>query len=235
MTDNDTKRVSRLTAILIQLQSKSLLTAQFLADEFNVSTRTIYRDIRALEKAGVPIVTEEGRGYTLMDGYRIPPIMFSENEANAIMTAQLLVMASKDQSLIDGFRSATQKIKAVLPNRLKKRIENLEHKVAITKFYTENGAKSQNLLHIQKALIEHIVIKIQYTNAANESSTRELEPFALYSNSNDEWVLIAFCRSRDDFRSFSLKRIESLSYTDQNFVPQNVTFEHYLKKIYGNE
>ena len=121
MIDSDTKRVSRLTAILTQLQSVRLLTATKLADRFGVSVRTIYRDIKALEKAGVPIVTEEGKGYSLMEGYRIPPVMFSENEANALLTAELLVMASKDQSLINEFKSATQKIKTVLPMYVIKR------------------------------------------------------------------------------------------------------------------
>ena len=78
MKDNDTKRLSRLTAILTQLQTKRLLTATALADKFGVSVRTIYRDIRALEQAGVPILTEDGKGYTLMEGYRIPPVMFTE-------------------------------------------------------------------------------------------------------------------------------------------------------------
>lgn len=235
MIENDTKRVSRLTAILTQLQSKRILTASKLADKFGVSKRTIYRDIKALEKAGVPIVTEEGIGYSLMEGYRIPPVMFSENEANALMTAELLVLASKDQSLIDEFQSATQKIKAVLPNRLKERIEKLENKVAVSKFYTENGEKSQNLLIIQKALLENIVIEISYTNASNKSSNRKLEPFAIYSNSNDEWVVVAFCRSRKDFRTFSLKRIQNILFTNEKFENQQITFEQYLKKTYGNK
>lgn len=235
MIENDIKRVSRLTAILTQLQSKRILTAPKLADKFRVSVRTIYRDIKALEKAGVPIITEEGKGYSIMDGYRIPPIMFSENEAYALLTAELLVMASKDQSLVDEFKSVTQKIKAVLPNRLKERIENLEDKVAVSKAYTENGEKSQNLLKVQKALLENIVIKINYTNASNKSSIRKLEPFAIYSNSNDEWVVVAFCRSRKDFRTFSLKRIQNLFYTDEKFQSHKMTFEDYLKKTYGNK
>ncbi|WP_370539714.1 helix-turn-helix transcriptional regulator [Algoriphagus sp. Y33] len=77
MNDNDTRRLSRLTAILTQLQTRRLLTATNLAEKFNVSIRTIYRDIRALEQAGVPILTEDGKGYTLMDGYKIPPVMFT--------------------------------------------------------------------------------------------------------------------------------------------------------------
>lgn len=234
MDENGTKRVSRLTAILTQLQSKRLLTASKLAEKFNVSKRTIYRDIKALERSGVPIITEEGIGYRLMDGYRLPPVMFSENEANALMTAELLVLASKDQSLIDEFQSATQKIKAVLPTRLKERIENLESKVAVSKYYTEKGEKSQNLLNIQKALLENIVIEVNYTNAKNESSIRKLEPFAIYSNSNDEWVLVAFCRTRQDFRTFSLKRIRNISYTETKFTPHPMSFEQYLDKTYDN-
>ena len=77
MKDQDMKRISRLTAILTQLQTKQLITSTSLAEKFGVSVRTIYRDIRALEKAGVPILTEEGKGYSLMEGYKIPPIMFS--------------------------------------------------------------------------------------------------------------------------------------------------------------
>ena len=91
MNDNDTKRLSRLTAILTQLQTKRLLTATTLAEKFNVSVRTIYRDIRTLEQAGVPIITEDGKGYSLMEGYKIPPVMFTEAQANALITAEQLV------------------------------------------------------------------------------------------------------------------------------------------------
>ena len=94
MISNDTKRLSRLTAILTQLQVKQLVTASELAVKFTVSIRTIYRDIRALEEAGIPVVTEEGKGYTLMEGYRIPPVMFTEQQANALILAQQLVLAS---------------------------------------------------------------------------------------------------------------------------------------------
>ena len=80
MVGDDIKRISRLTAILTQLQTKRIVTEASVSEKFGVSTRTIYRDIKALEKAGVPILTEEGKGYTLMDGYKIPPIMFTEKQ-----------------------------------------------------------------------------------------------------------------------------------------------------------
>ena len=95
MIDNDTKRLTRLTAILTQLQSKKLITANKLAEKYGVSNKTIYRDIKALENAGVPIVTQEGKGYSLMEGYQLPPIMFTEDEANGLITADLIIQSNK--------------------------------------------------------------------------------------------------------------------------------------------
>lgn len=234
MNDNDNKRLTRLTAILTQLQSKKIVTSTNLASKFGVSTRTIYRDLKTLEDAGVPIVTEEGKGFSILDGYKIPPVMFTESEANALITAELIINSCKDQSLINEFSSVIQKIKAVLPNRIKDKIETLENKVAITKFYTEKGTKSKYLLNIQKALVEYIVLKINYTNASNISTIREIEPFAIFSNSNDEWVLIANCRLRNEFRSFSISNIENLSFTEDKFEKHKITFENYIKKNYNN-
>ena len=114
MTDNDTKRLSRLISILTQFQTKRLLTSTTLAEKFGVSVRTIYRDIKALEQAGVPILTEEGKGYYLMEGYRIPPVMFTESEANALITAEQLILKNKDASFVKEYKEAVNKIKSVL-------------------------------------------------------------------------------------------------------------------------
>jgi predicted DNA-binding transcriptional regulator YafY len=234
MNENETKRLSRLTAILTQLQVKRLVTATTLAEKFSVSVRTIYRDIRALEQSGVPIITEEGKGYSIMDGYKISPVMFTENEANALISAGIIIEASNDESLIKEFSSAIQKIKAVIPNRLQERTEALEAKFAVAKTYTQTSKKSKYLLSIQKALIEHWIIKIEYTNLENINSVRELEPFAIYSNENDEWILIAHCRLRNEFRSFLLNRIQNLIILNIKFEPHPITLTEYRKKVYGD-
>jgi predicted DNA-binding transcriptional regulator YafY len=106
VNNNDTKRISRLTAIITQLQAKRLVTAPELASKFSVSVRTIYRDIRALEDAGIPIYVEEGKGYSLMEHYRLPPVMFTESEANALIAAEQLVLNNKDSSLIEDYSAA---------------------------------------------------------------------------------------------------------------------------------
>ena len=95
----DKPRLARLTAILTQLQSKRILTAREIAEKHDVSIRTVYRDIRTLESSGIPIITEEGKGYALMEGYNIPPVMFTEEEANALITAEQLINKNKDNSL----------------------------------------------------------------------------------------------------------------------------------------
>ncbi len=123
MNDNDIKRLSRLTAILTQLQTKRILTSTTLAEKFSVSVRTIYRDIRALEQAGVPIFTEDGKGYSLIEGYRIPPVMFTENEANALITTEQLVLKNRDSSLIAAYTEAINKIKAVLLYSTKEKVD----------------------------------------------------------------------------------------------------------------
>jgi predicted DNA-binding transcriptional regulator YafY len=233
MIDIDTKRLTRLTAILTQLQSKRVVTAKKLADKFGVSNRTIYRDIKTLENAGVPIITEEGKGYSIMEGYRLPPIMFTEDEANALLTAELIIQSSKDSSLIDKFSEAISKVRAVIPNKIKGRTERLEQKMGITNTYIDNSPKSKYLLEIQKALVEYVVISITYTDKAGKSTKRNLEPFAIYSNQNYEWVMVAFCRLRKDFRTFSLINIEKLFTTTEKFEPHKMTFKQYLDKTFG--
>lgn len=233
--DNDIKRLSRITAILIQFLSRRLVNSTALADKFNVSVRTIYRDIKLLESAGVPILTEEGRGYSLMDGYKVPPIMLTETEANALLTAELIIQSSKDTSLITEFASVTAKIKAVLPRSLKDRTEKLEKKMGVSNTYVRDSPKSNLLLQLQKTLLAHSIIQVDYINKTGEKSRRDLEPFALYANQRNEWVLVAFCRLRNDFRQFSLTNISKLIITEKSFEPHGITFEQYLIKTFGNK
>ena len=91
-------RIDRLAAILIQLQSRSLVKAQDIADKFSISLRTVYRDVHALEEAGVPVIGEAGIGYRLMEGYKLPPVMFTQDEASAMLTASKLMESITDEN-----------------------------------------------------------------------------------------------------------------------------------------
>ena len=128
MEYSEINRLSRLTAILIQLQTKRIVTASELANKFNISKRTIYRDLKALEHSGVPILTEEGKGYTLMEGYKVPPVMFTEKQANALILAEQLVLKNKDASFVKDYSDAIDKIKAILKYTAKDKVNLLANR-----------------------------------------------------------------------------------------------------------
>jgi predicted DNA-binding transcriptional regulator YafY len=114
MSSDIVKRFDRIMAIFIHLQSRRTVRAQDLADRFEVSLRTIYRDIKSLEQAGIPIYSEAGTGYELMEGYKLPPVMFSQEEALSFIAAEKLMDRFIDEGLKQNFLSATYKIKSVL-------------------------------------------------------------------------------------------------------------------------
>lgn len=229
MIDNDTKRLSRLTAILTQLQAKRLLTAPALAKKFSVSVRTIYRDMKALESAGIPILTEEGRGYSLMEGYRLPPIMFTESEAMALITVEQMVLKNRDSSLIKEYTEAVNKIKAVLQTVTKTKTELLAQRIVVRP-QIKNETPSSLLIDIQKALTDFRVLTITYhADTTNQTTKRHVEPFAIYHNPQENWTLIAFCQLRKAFRLFRIDRIQKLIVADKQFKPHKITLAEYLE------
>lgn len=228
MINKDTRRLTRLTSILMQLQSKRLLTANEIAEKFAISKRTVYRDIKTLEQAGVPIITEEGKGYSLMDGYRMPPIMFTENEANALITAEQLVLKNKDASFVKDYTDAIYKIKAVLRNNTQDKANLLSERV-LSAQNSENSRTSSNLSILQMALTNFKLVHIQYYSPYNGQITeRIVEPFAIYTT-QENWLLIAFCRLRNEYRSFRLDRIKSLQVINDCFEKHTITFEEYIE------
>lgn len=229
MYDSGTKRISRLTAILTQLQSRHLLTAKYLADKFNVSVRTIYRDMKSLEQAGVPIITEEGKGYSIMEHFRLPPVMFSESEANALITAEQLVLKNKDASFVKDYEEAVTKIKAVFTQSVKDKANLLAERVQFRQ-NIDNKRTSNKLSALQFALTNFLLAEIVYTNEAHKTTQRVVEPFALLST-QENWLLLAWCRLRNGFRFFRLDRMNELEIRTEKFEPHKMTlkeyFEHY--------
>jgi predicted DNA-binding transcriptional regulator YafY len=230
MDNTDTKRLSRLTAILTQLQTRRILTASELASKFSVSVRTIYRDIRALEQAGVPILTEEGKGYTLMEHYRLPPITFTESQANALIIAEQLVLKNKDTSFIKDYSEAIDKIKAVLKHSVKDKANLLAERTRFDQNLNRER-NSNNLSELQFALTNFNLIKIEYTNEAEKTTARLVEPFALLST-QENWLLVAWCRLRKEFRYFRLDRIKKLELLSEKFTPHKMTLQEYFDKYY---
>lgn len=220
-------RIARLTAIITQLQSKNIVTARDIATKHKVSIRTVYRDIRTLEQSGIPIYTEEGKGYSLLEGYKLPPIMFTEDEANALITAEQIINRNKDKSLADQYTNAVEKIKAVLHYTDKDKTQLLIQRLEIRANQTGEQS-SNNLIILQKAITNSQVVSIDYHSLNNESSSRDIEPFALI-HTHENWVLLAYCRLRQDFRAFRLDCIEQLKIQSIKFEPHKITLEDFYK------
>nr|WP_299170432.1 YafY family protein [uncultured Allomuricauda sp.] len=218
-------RLSRLTAILTQLQSSRIVTAKTLAEKHKVSVRTIYRDIRTLEKSGVPIITEEGKGYSMMEGYQLPPVMFTEDEANALITAEQLILKNKDASLVQHYSEAILKIKALLKGSQKDKASLLTERIYFTDNYL-NQRTSNYLMRLQSALTNFQVLNIDYLSLDQKFSNRNIEPFALYST-EEKWLLIAYCRLREAFRMFRIDHIQKITNTYEQFESHNMTLEEY--------
>ncbi|MEL6535569.1 MAG: YafY family protein [Bacteroidota bacterium] len=213
----------------MQFQTKKVVTATELADKFQVSKRTIYRDIRALEKAGVPILTEEGKGYMLMEGYRTPPIMFTEKQANALILAEQLVLNNKDASFVKDYSEAIDKIKSILRPNLKEKANLLTDRTQFNEvIYLARN--SDNLSDLQNALTNYRLVRIHYTNKEGIPTQRLIEPFALLSAEN--WYLVAWCRMRESFRFFRLDRIQSTQVLAETFEPHKLTLQEYFDRYH---
>lgn len=211
-------RTDRLSAILIQLQGKRVVRAQEIADRFEISLRTVYRDIRALEEAGIPIGAEAGLGYYLMDHYHLPPVMFTNEEASALIFGEKLIEKMSDEKIKTDFASALYKIKAILKPGEKDHLEKLNERIAVFNLSTMSDNFNQlHLNEIQHALVNKQIIEINYENRkSDEPTNRRVEPIGL-CNYSSRWHLFAWCQMRNDYRDFRLDRIKSLKVTTENF------------------
>lgn len=222
-------RLSRLTSILTQLQSKRLVTATELAEKYDVSVRTIYRDIRSLEASGIPILTEEGRGYSLMEGYTLPPVAFTEQEANALITGYSLISRNKDASLVKNYADAISKVKSVLRHGEKDKAQLLSERVVFVKNLSQTTT-SNILSTVQLAITSLNVIEIKYKSLyKQEESMRLIEPQALY-HTQDNWILIAWCKLREDFREFRLDRVLTIKMLSDQFEDRKFDLMKYFQE-----
>src|SRR5690606_18010909 len=161
MAIDTAKRFDRIVNIYIQLQSKRVVKAQELADRFGVSLRTIYRDIRSLEQAGVPIFGEAGAGYSIVEGYRLPPVLFTKEEALSFVGAQKLMGKFMDQKLQEHYEAALYKIKAVLRITEKDWLSNVESKIVMAKPSYE--IFNADVPHALSTIFESIARRLQVT------------------------------------------------------------------------
>ncbi len=229
--DDSLNKFDRIIAILIQLQSKKIIRAQDLADRFAVSLRTIYRDIRTLEASGVPIYSEAGIGYSLMDGYRLPPIMFSREEASSFIAAEKLMQKFTDTALDQHYKSAMYKLKAVLKNSDKDWLDAIESKVIMQsnqQLFNENAPNALVLFFESIAEKKQILLSYQ-TFDTEEINERKIEPVGIF-HQNNFWYVLGFCHLRNDYRQFRTDRVQKIWKTDLDFTLEHKTLDELLNK-----
>jgi len=225
-------RIDRLTAILIQLQSQRITRAQEIADRFDISLRTVYRDIRALEEAGVPLGAEAGVGYFLAEGYRLPPVMFTPEEARALLMARQFITQLTDNQLKSAYEDALFKIKSVLKSDEQEMLEDLEDKVKVVPPPSQAQHPDQlHLAKIQQALMQRQVLEMDYFSPASGAFTRrQVEPIGLVYYS-DAWHVIAWCRLRQDYRDFRLDRMSKIEVLKVRYqLRDRLSLEQYLQQ-----
>lgn len=230
-------RVERISAILIQLQSKKIVKGQDLAKRFNISLRTAYRDIRALEESGVPIIGEAGVGYSLMEGYRLPPVMFSRQEAISFLTAEKLVEKLTDASTFQTYQSALFKIKAVLRSDDKEHLEKMDDYIEVLRsaYLPKDKITSNHIQTILKSVSQKNRLLIHYfAHHDQRKSNRFVEPVGIFMQ-GQHWYLIAYCCLRNDYRNFRIDRILSSECTLQPFTQQHPPLKTYLNQITKDE
>ena len=222
------RRADRLFQIVQTLRGRRLTTARLLAERLKVSERTIYRDIRDLSTSGVPVEGEAGVGYRLRAGFEVPPIMFTLAEVEALTAGSRIIAAWGGSTLSAAAKTAQEKIAAVLPDERRAEIERTRV-YAPDFFIPERHRATMDAIH--RAISARRVLTLDYRDAKDSTSQRGVRPLALYFWGNS-WTLAAWCELREDFRTFRLDRINTITSTERQFREETgKRFEDFLRAM----
>ncbi|MEX1154868.1 helix-turn-helix transcriptional regulator [Parvibaculum sp.] len=224
------RRADRLFDIIEFLRrNKRVVTAQELAEKLEVSVRTIYRDVADLQASRVPIEGEAGLGYVLRSGYELPPLMFTEDEIEALVFGARMVRAWGDAAFTQAADAAVAKIRAVLPERLERIAETTRVTVAPGRTNQKDGY-SRHLSPVRRAIRERRKLSIDYEALSGERSRRIVRPLGL-AFFGPFWMLAAWCEKRDDFRTFRIERIGTMKITEEMFKDEKgKTMEDFIAR-----
>ncbi len=216
----------RLFQLLTLLRAKRFaVTAKQLAEQMQVSERTIYRDIRSLQLSGVPLEGEAGVGYILKPGSHLQPLMFTQEELVAIQLGIRMVQAWTDKELAGAAGSALTKIQSILPDKLKQQIEELP---LLVPDYHIQSATAELSFQLRKAVDAKREVALEYQREDGQQSSRIIQPLGLVFWGKT-WTLAAWCGLRNDYRNFRVDRILSLKVSDTCFETHaSKSLQHYM-------
>lgn len=218
-------KFDRVISTLVLLQTKKIIKAVTISERYDISLRTVYRDISTLKNAGIPIIGDPGIGYSIMDGYRLPPIMFNEGEATAMLTAGKFIGKLTDQETQTYYANAMVKIKAILRNSEKQSLEILDDSILISD--SKNWENKTHLQGLFKSIAAKHLVKVEYQKADGIKSERLLEPIGCYHQFN-KWYLVAFCQLKKAYRTFMVNRILSLQSLEDQFKTEHLNLQKYI-------
>jgi predicted DNA-binding transcriptional regulator YafY len=222
------RRADRLFEIVQQLRGDRLVTAQTIADRLEVSVRTIYRDIRDLQTASVPIDGEAGVGYLLRPGFQLPPLMFALGEIEALMVGARMVEAWAGRDLAQAASEAMVKIAAVAPADRMRAAGRVAIFAPGMRF--DESLRTRFDLFV-RGIDERRKAAFAYGDAAGMATTRIVRPLAMHFWGG-VWTLAAWCELRTDFRTFRLDRVSDLALTDDRFgMEPGRTLEDYMARV----
>ncbi len=207
-------RTDRLLAIVLELQGRDRVTAADLAHTFEATKRTIYRDVLALNEAGVPIISAPGQGYTLMPGYFLPPLHFSVEEAVMLLLGSDVVAQAFEAGPA---KSAARKLNAVLGEAVRDEVQFLYENLRLVQRAPEDLYGKVRTL--RQTIAERRTVEFTYHKPHTEEEARQVDPHGLFQL-NLVWLLVAFDHARADLRTFHLNRIEDLKVLPRQFRRQ---------------
>lgn len=223
------RKADRLFQIILLLRHERLVTAAMLAEQLEVSERTIYRDIADLIQSGTPIDGEAGVGYRLRRGYQVPPLMFSEDEIAALVVGAKLATAWGDPALGQSARQALARIEAVLPKTLAQRVDSLGRRILAPDFHLP-PERREPLAELREGLESSRKVHIHYRRADGAASERTLWPLGLVFWGHC-WTLGAWCELRNEFRTFRVDRIDAVEVLPESFDDRHGHWwEEYLRR-----
>lgn len=223
-------RIDRLLGIVTFLQTKKYVPAEKIAAKFDISIRTVYRDIKALSELGIPVSFENLKGYFLVQGYFLPPVSFTNDEANALLLTEALVYGFADQSIQKHYSSALNKVKAVLRSNQKDSLDILSHAIRIQKPSCYE-LHLEHLSGLQNAITTKKIIVLEYKSLEEIISTRKVEPIGLVFYAFN-WHLIGWCHKRSEYRDFKVSHILSVCQTDLPFtLAEHMHLNDYMKLL----
>ncbi|MDH5327295.1 MAG: YafY family transcriptional regulator [Gammaproteobacteria bacterium] len=209
------RRADRLFQIIQLLRGRRLSTAKWLAQELEISERTVYRDIQDLMASGVPIEGEAGVGYVMRRGFDLPPLMFTREELTALTLGARIVQSWADQRLAKSAEQVLEKVEAVLPDKLKQ-AEEIPLFSPMTRL---PPPVADTFAHLRFAIEHREKLQIGYMRKDGKTSQRIVWPLGLFFW-GQVWTLTGWCELRDNYRNFRVDRIQETNATGEQY-PQN--------------